>query len=92
MRNASEGGKPKGKILLAGIRNRREDNIKLDSKHESHIRCWLTQYLWLMPRRHTLWGFKYCTNPVSLCVYKMNAVHLTAGESNIVFTSTVRLD
>jgi hypothetical protein len=41
MRNATDSGKPEGKILLAGTRHRWEDNIKVDSKHKSHIRCWV---------------------------------------------------
>jgi hypothetical protein len=41
MRNATEGGKPEGKILLAGTRHRWEDNIKVDYKQESHSRCWV---------------------------------------------------
>jgi hypothetical protein len=52
----------------------------------------LIQNLWLMPRRHTIRCFKYYTNLVSLCVYRMNAMRVTAGKSNLVFTSTVRLD
>jgi hypothetical protein len=40
IRNA-EGGKPEGKRLLARTRHRREENIKVDSKYESHIRCWV---------------------------------------------------
>jgi len=52
----------------------------------------LTQNLWLMPRRHTIRCFKYYTNLVSLHVYRMYAMRVTAGESSIVFTSTVRMD
>jgi hypothetical protein len=37
----AEGGKPEGKRLLARTRHRWEDNIKMDSKYESHIRCWV---------------------------------------------------
>jgi hypothetical protein len=52
----------------------------------------LTQNLWLMPRRYTIRCFKYYTSLVSLYVYRVNAMRVTAGESNLVFTSTVRLD
>jgi len=41
MRNATDGGKPEGKILLAETTRIWKDNIKVDSKHEGHIICWV---------------------------------------------------
>ena len=39
--NATEGGKTKGNMLLSRTRHIWEDNIKVNSKHESHIRFWV---------------------------------------------------
>jgi hypothetical protein len=82
MTNTTEAGKPEGKMLLERTRHRWEDNIKVNSKHESHIRCWVYRNLWLMQRRHTIRGLKYYTNPVTLYIYRKRAVRVTAGDSN----------
>jgi len=94
MRNTTEGRKPEGKILHAGTRHRWEDNIKLDSKHERHISRWVDKKSVVdtaTPHSSGL-QIQYYTNLLSLYVYRMNTVHVTTSKSNLVFTSTVRLD